>query len=93
MKQEILNMNSVQDYNENLGVETLHPLVSVVDMSELSEIKHSLKRFGFYGLIPTGYFYICHQRCPFRCKAGANGFLSGLSVYLNPFPLYIHFYV
>ena len=32
MKQEILklNMDSVQDYNENLGVETLHPLVSVV---------------------------------------------------------------
>ena len=42
MKQEILNMNSVQDYNENLGVETLHPLVSVVNMSELSEIRHSL---------------------------------------------------
>ena len=41
-------MDSVQDYNENLGVETLHPLVSVVDMSELSEIRHSLKRFGFY---------------------------------------------
>ena len=50
MKQEIINMDSVQDYNENLGVETLHPLVSVVDMSELSEIKHSLKRFGFYAV-------------------------------------------
>ena len=50
MKQEILNMNSVQDYNENLGVETLHPLVSVVNMSELSEIRHSLKRFGFYAV-------------------------------------------
>ena len=43
-------MDSVQDYNENLGVETLHPLVSVVDMSELDEIKHSLKRFGFYAM-------------------------------------------
>ena len=47
---EIINMESVQDYNENLGVETLHPLVSVVDMSELEEIKHSLKRFGFYAV-------------------------------------------
>lgn len=44
-------MESVQDYNENLGVETLHPLVSVVDMSELPEIRHSLKRFGFYCII------------------------------------------
>ena len=50
MKQEIINMDSVQDYNENLGVETLHPLVSVVNMSELSEIRHSLKRFGFYAV-------------------------------------------
>lgn len=41
-------MESVQDYNEHLGVETLHPLVNVVDMSELPEIRHSLKRFGFY---------------------------------------------
>ena len=22
---------------------------------------------------PTGHFCICHQRCPFRCKAGATG--------------------
>ena len=51
MKQEIINMDSVPDYNENLGVETLHPLVSVVDMSELAEIRHSLKRFGFYCVI------------------------------------------
>ncbi len=48
MEQRIINMESVQDYNENLGTETLHPLASVVDMSELTEIRHSLKRFGFY---------------------------------------------
>ena len=27
----IIKLDSVQDYNELLGVETLHPLVSVVD--------------------------------------------------------------
>lgn len=48
MERRIINMESVQDYNNDLGVETLHPLVSVVDMSELPEIRHSLKRFGFY---------------------------------------------
>ena len=47
----ILKMDSVQDYNDDLGVETLHPLVSVVDMSELEEVRHSLKRFGFYCVI------------------------------------------
>lgn len=44
-------MPSVKDYNDNLGVATLHPLVSVVDMSELECIRHSLKHFGFYCII------------------------------------------
>jgi AraC-like DNA-binding protein len=49
--ENILEMPSVKDYNDNLGVTTLHPLVSVVDMSELECIRHSLKRFGFYCII------------------------------------------
>lgn len=48
MESMILNMDSVQDYNDNLGVETLHPLVSIVDMSQIKEIRHSVKKFGFY---------------------------------------------
>ena len=49
--ENILEMPSVKDYNDNLGVTTLHPMVSVVDMSELECIRHSLKRFGFYCII------------------------------------------
>ena len=49
--ENILEMPSVKDYNDNLGVTTLHPLVSVVDMSELECIRHSLKHFGFYCII------------------------------------------
>ena len=49
--ENILEMPSVKDYNDNLGVATLHPLVSVVDMSELECIRHSLKHFGFYCII------------------------------------------
>jgi AraC-like DNA-binding protein len=49
--ENILEMPSVKDYNDNLGVATLHPMVSVVDMSELECIRHSLKRFGFYCII------------------------------------------
>ena len=49
--ENILEMPSVNDYNDNLGVATLHPMVSVVDMSELECIRHSLKRFGFYCII------------------------------------------
>lgn len=45
---EILKMNSVHDYNEFLGVKTLHPLVSVVDLSEIPPIRLARKNFGFY---------------------------------------------
>ena len=48
MEDKIINMESVQDYNEILGVETLHPLVSVVDLAEVQQIRHCIKRFGYY---------------------------------------------
>ena len=48
MEDKMINMESVQDYNEILGVETLHPLVSVVDLAEVQQIRHCIKRFGFY---------------------------------------------
>lgn len=47
---EIIKLNSVQDYNQLLGVETLHPLVSVVDFADLETIKHCRKNFGFYAI-------------------------------------------
>ena len=45
---EIIKLENVQDYNKILGVETLHPLVSVLDMSTLKSIPHCRKEFGFY---------------------------------------------
>ncbi|SEF52231.1 helix-turn-helix domain-containing protein [Parabacteroides chinchillae] len=48
---DIIKLDSIQDYNELLGVETYHPLVSVVDMSQLEVIRHSRKNFGFYCII------------------------------------------
>lgn len=46
--EEIIKLESVQDYNRLLGTETLHPLVSVADFSTLKTIKHCRKNFGFY---------------------------------------------
>lgn len=45
---DIIKLDTVQDYNKLLGVETLHPLVSVVDFSTLETIRHARKNFGFY---------------------------------------------
>ena len=44
----IVKLNTVQEYNIAMGVETLHPLVSVVDFSTLKSLKHRRKNFSFY---------------------------------------------
>ena len=45
---KVIDLPSVLDYCRLLGAKAQHPLVSVVDMSELPEIVHSVKKFGFY---------------------------------------------
>lgn len=47
---DIIKLDMVQDYNKLLGVETLHPLVSVVDFSTLRTLPHTRKNFGFYAI-------------------------------------------
>lgn len=46
--ENIIRLETVHDYNRLLGAKTLHPLVSVVDLSQLESIKHGRKNFGFY---------------------------------------------
>jgi AraC-like DNA-binding protein len=48
---EILRLDHVCQYNEMMGCETLHPLVSVVDFSKCSPVKPSHKSFGFYAVM------------------------------------------
>ncbi len=46
----IEHFEHVFEYNELLGVETLHPLVSVIDLSQARKIRHMRHTFGFYAL-------------------------------------------
>lgn len=46
----IEHIEHVFEYNELLGVETLHPLVSVIDLSQSRKIRHMRHTFGFYAL-------------------------------------------
>lgn len=46
----IVTLNTVHEYNMSVGVETLHPLVNVVDFSTLKSLKHGRKNFGFYAV-------------------------------------------
>ena len=48
MGRELLNIKTVTEYNEMLGVETLHPLVSVIDLSKAKPMKHMRHTFSFY---------------------------------------------
>ncbi len=48
MKNEILNIAMIAEYNEMLGVETLHPLVTVIDLSKARPMHHMRHTFSFY---------------------------------------------
>lgn len=42
--------NSVADINSFFGVTTHHPLVSVINLSELNEVNHAPKQFGVHSI-------------------------------------------
>lgn len=47
---KILKIRNVGDYSRYLGCEELHPLISVIDYTEASPIRHSLNNYSVYGL-------------------------------------------
>ena len=47
---KIEHFEDVFEYNDLRGVETLHPLVSVIDLSKSRRIRHMRHTFGFYTL-------------------------------------------
>lgn len=50
MNKELLNIETITEYNDMLGVETLHPLVSVIDLSKAKPMKHMRHTFSFYAV-------------------------------------------
>ena len=51
----IIKLDSVQDYNELLGIETVHPLVSVVDFFGIGECPPLPQEFWFLLYFPQTY--------------------------------------
>lgn len=47
---EILQIDTVEKYNRLFGIPTLHPLVSVVDLSRPEQLMPYKMNFGFYAL-------------------------------------------
>ena len=50
MEKKIRNIETVSEYNDMLGVETLHPLVSVIDLSQARMLRHARQTFSFYAI-------------------------------------------
>lgn len=48
MNTKLLNIETISQYNEMLGIETLHPLVSVIDLSTAKPMRHMRHTFSFY---------------------------------------------
>lgn len=46
--EKIIRLNTIKDYNDFLGIETPHPLVSVIDASKIKPLQHVCKNIGFY---------------------------------------------
>ena len=48
---EVIKIDSVDQYNKLVGLETLHPLVSVIDLSKATKvINHVRLNYGVYAL-------------------------------------------
>lgn len=46
----IQDIPTVVEYNHILGIETPHPLVNVIDLSQARPMRHALHNFGFYAI-------------------------------------------
>lgn len=47
---KILKVNKTSDYSEYHGLTDRHPLITVIDFSEISPVRHSLNRYEVYGV-------------------------------------------
>lgn len=47
---EIIRVDEIHQYNKLIGVETLHPLVGMIDFSTVQPISHTRKLYGFYAV-------------------------------------------
>lgn len=45
-----LFFNTIQEFNDYIGVKTLHPLVSVVRVENASPIQEAVHHYGLYAL-------------------------------------------
>ena len=89
----IQKFDTIHQYNELLGQETLHPLVNVIDLAKSCRLRHGLHSFGFYtvflkeikcGNLRYGCNYYDYQEGTVVCMA--PGQVSGIDNRNRPAP-------
>lgn len=48
MMSEIIRLNTISDYCERYGCPMMHPLITLVDVDKMTNLRHELKSCGFY---------------------------------------------
>lgn len=66
--EKIIKLNTIKDYNDLLGIDTLHPLVSVIDASTIKPLRHVRKNIGFYVI------YLKDIKCADLIKYGRKNY-------------------
>jgi AraC-type DNA-binding domain-containing proteins len=76
---EILKLDNISQFNSLRGIETLHPLVSVVDFSKMKLIPESRASYGFYCI------FLKEVKCG-DLKYGCNyyDYQEGTLVFIGP---------
>ena len=76
---EIIRYDHIYQYNESLGQETLHPLVSVIDLSKTPPAEYARRVFGFYAI------YLKEVKCgDLRYGRNYYDYQEGTLVFLAP---------
>ncbi len=80
---EIHRFETIHDYNDFFGQETLHPLVSVVDFSTAPSVHYGMNSFGFYAI------FLKDVQCG-NMRYGCNyyDYQEGTLVFLAPDQVY-----
>jgi AraC family transcriptional regulator, transcriptional activator of pobA len=82
MKKYVLNVNTIAEYNDMVGHQTFHPLVSVIDFSKAQPKERSgveALNFGFYTV-----FYKHDKHCDIRYGRNYYDYQEGTLVFIAP---------
>jgi AraC-like DNA-binding protein len=80
---KVLNINTVTEYNNIVGQRTFHPLVSLIDLSNVEATERSgiqALNFGFY----TVFYKQDKQRCDIRYGRNHYDYQEGTLVFIAP---------